>query len=121
MGGGLRSHARRVDRVLVPANHVIINRVFHERRSVWNTPKPVRVTRIFGKEKFLRILAINPVFAQQIVARFNDSDFRGTTASDAQVWPTFVAAPTPGIAKPERWQNLQWRRGRPAIGRRGAN
>jgi len=75
MGGRLRSHARRVDRVLLPANHVIINRVFHERRYVWNTPKQLRVTLIVGKEKFVCVVAVKPVFAEYIVTCFNDSNF----------------------------------------------
>ena len=55
------------------------------------------------------------------MARFNDAHFFGTAAPGVQVWAAFVAAPAPGITKPERRQNVQRRRHRPAICRGRAN
>ena len=55
------------------------------------------------------------------MARFNDANLRDTPASHVQVWPVRIASPAPGIAKPERRQNIQARRRRSAICCRGAN
>ena len=74
-GSALRPSARRIDCVFITVNHVIVDIVFYEARRVWNTPDPLRIAFIFRKEKFIGVLAIEPVIAEQIVARLNNVEF----------------------------------------------
>ncbi len=55
------------------------------------------------------------------MARFDHSQRLGMIAPDAEIRPPLVLAPAPGIAKPERWQQVKRGRFRSAICDRRAN
>ena len=55
------------------------------------------------------------------MARFDHSQRVGVIAPDTQIRPCLVQSPAPGIAKPERREEVEWRRRRSAVRDRRAD
>ena len=118
---GLRSRAFRIYSCDVPSHDRLVKSILHVRRRVWHTVKQLHVGFILGEEKRSRSFANQSVFTKHVVARFDHPQHLGMIASDAEIRSPPILAPAPGIAKPERWQQVKRGCFRSAICDRRAN
>src|SRR5437667_914922 len=121
MRGRLRSNLVWIDDVDLVVNDGVADRIFDKPRPVWNTPEPLEVGFVFGEEEFLSAFTIEMVTAKRVMARFDDADLVFGLGSPPKIWFSIIAAPAPGVAKPNSRQQMQHRRIGSAIGRRRAN
>src|SRR6266496_1253820 len=98
------SLARFYDVYLV-LNNRIVDRIFHERATVRHAPQPLEIRFVFGEEKFFCVFAMEFVTAKPIMSSFDHCE-RGFS----QTRLARIAAPAPGIAEPNRGQEMQGRR-----------
>src|SRR5260370_36448498 len=101
MRGRLCPNLLRVDKLDLILSYRVVDRVLHERTAIWDAPQTFEVRFVFGEEKGVGILAMEFVAAKHIMAGF---DHR--RRAFAQNWVASVPAPAPGIAKPNRRQNM---------------
>ena len=71
---------RWIDRACPAVNDEVIDPVFHERRRVRDLPKPLEVALVLGEEQRVRVLAIEPVIAEHMMAR-RDAIRAGSTGA----------------------------------------
>src|SRR6185295_17581599 len=116
MRGRFCPNLLRVDKFDLILSYRVVDRVLHERTAIWDAPQTFEVRFVFGEEKRVGVLAIEFVAAKHIMAGF-DHRRRAFT----QNWFASVAAPAPGIAKPNRRQKMQDRSLWSAVGRGCAN
>src|SRR6202011_101559 len=100
----------RVYKVKVLAEDGIVNRILHKSAGIWDSPKPGEIGFVFGEETLLRLFTMKMVSAECAVGGF-DQRWR----SFLQVGFAIVATPAPGVAKPNRRQQMKRRRFRPAV------
>jgi len=117
----LRSHSLWIDRREVPPNDGFMNRILDVPKLVRDTVKPLQVRFVLGEEKRACQGTDEPVFTEDIVARFDHRLGLGMIVADAQIGSRPVTGPAPGISKPERRQEVKHGRRRAAIRGRGAN
>src|SRR6476659_5994915 len=102
MGGRLCPKHLRVDELDPILSYRVVDGVLYERTAIWNAPQTFDVRFVFGEEKCIGVLAMEFVAAKHIIAGFYHSRRAFT-----QNWFASVAAPAPGIAKPNRRQKMQ--------------
>ena len=113
-----------VHRVLPPIDHRLFDAVFDKGRGVGHAVEPGAVRLVLGKEQVGRARA-DQAIAPQVGVRGDDGgcgavpvsaqDGAGSRAG-ACIYRGFGVAPTPGIAEPERRQEVQGRGVGAAIG-----
>src|SRR5205085_12603576 len=95
MGGALGSNAFRINRVLSPANHEIVDAVFHELMIVRRREKTLRVGFVFSEKKVARIFAMQLVIAERGMACLNGRTTSSEVRARAKHTPAIAAAPCP--------------------------
>ena len=121
----LGSHMRRIHRVGTSADDTVVKRILHVRRRIGGSEQPLRVALVLRKEQ-------HGLFARRRRRQLEDGcTERGVRADDAPrpvarerrlgVIALAVPTPAPGVAIPERRQQMQRRGVRPAIGHGDAN
>src|SRR5438477_7508880 len=116
MGSSLCPSLVRIGDVDPVLNDRVVDRILHEGATVWYAPQPFEIRFVLGEEKFVRVFATEFVAAKYLMARFDHRRRRFSQNRFAS-----IAAPAPGIAKPNRRQKMQDRRLRSAVGRGCAN
>src|ERR1700736_691049 len=90
--------------VKIAADDSIVDRILHKSARIRDVPEPGQIGVIFGKEKFLGLFAIKIVGAERIMRGLDQSGY-----SFLEIRFPIVSTPAPGIAKPDRWQDVQRR------------
>src|SRR4029077_13099102 len=116
MRGRFCPNLLRIDTLDLILSYRVVDRVLHKRTAIWDAPQTFEVRFVFGEEKGIGILAMELVGAKHIMAGL-DHRRRALT----QNWFAIIAAPAPGIAKPNRRQKIQDRWLQSAVGRSCAN
>src|SRR5882724_3404301 len=98
------SLARIYDVDLILSNG-IVDRILHKRGMVRRAPQPLEIRFVFGEEKLLGVFTMEFVTAKPIMPGF---DHCGRGFSQTRF--ASIAAPAPGIAEPNRGQEMQGRR-----------
>ena len=116
MGRRLGPHLRRVDRVAVALDHAGMERVLDVGRRIGLTPETRCVALVLGEQQFRCAIAREPVLAQLGMRGLDDA---GSHLAERRLG--LVRIPRPGIAEPERRQDAQPGRFRPAVVHRDAD
>src|SRR5438552_17812064 len=83
-------------------NNRIVDRILHERATVRHAPQPLELRFVFGEEKFSDVFAMELVAAKPIMPGFDHCRCTLSYTGLAR-----IAAPAPGITKPNRRQAIQ--------------
>ena len=113
MRSGFRAQVGRVDLVVPAVDHRVVDPVFYVRAAVPRPPQSCSVRLVLSEQQLVRSQAGEPVIAECLVARVNQPG-----ADLAQDWSFgcakstavgVVAPPGPGVAEPERRQQVERR------------
>ena len=119
VGRGLRPDSRAVDRAQVPIGHVSADPILDERRAVGRTAQAFGIRLVLGEQQGIGAVAPQPVLAELRVRGGDDPGCADLGPSHRR--PRFVAAPRPGVAEPERRQEVDGGRLRAAVRHRDAD
>src|SRR5215472_1929009 len=100
----------RVDCLRLAVNHIRVKRILYIGRSICRAEYELIVGFVFGEQQALGAVAIKDVLPQLPMGCNNTRDTIGAFASAAQSRTAMVTPPGPGVAEPQRRQQLQWSR-----------
>ena len=112
--GGLGARLRRIHRAGLAVNQVFVDPVLYKRRSIRRAVEPLAIGLVLSEEQLRRALADQPSLAVVIVNRLDGRHLREPTLT-RQCGARRVPGPCPGVAEPERRQQVQLRAFRTAI------
>ena len=110
VGGRLGPGPGGIHRLGLLRDHPGVEGVLDVRRRVRLAPQALRIALVLGEEQLRGAVAVQPVFAEVGMRRLNDTRRRLPQRRLAR-----VLAPRPGVAEPQRRQDAQPGRLRPAI------
>ena len=102
----------------------VVDPVLDHRGRVLDAPQPLPVGLVLGKEQLGRAAAGQPVGPEPVMGGAQQPEHPSAgSRSDlgAQLRAAVLVAPGPGVPEPERWQDVQRRGCRPAVGRGDAD
>ena len=108
--GGLGPGLGGVDRLAAARDDVLVEGVLGVGRRVGLAPETAGIALVLGEEQLRGAIAVEPVLAELMVRGSHDAG-----SHFAQQRLRLVCVPGPGVAEPERRQNTNAGRFRPAI------
>ena len=105
---------RGIYRRLISTNQIFVKRIFHIRRSVFRVEEFFEIRLIFGKQQVRFSFAQQPALAILPMLHFRTHP-AGNAVGLANHRPPRIPSPRPGVAEPQRRQQMQRRGLRPAI------
>src|SRR5260221_9692773 len=117
----LCSYSLRIDRRGISPNDHLVKGILDVRELVRDAVEQLQIRLIFGEEERDRFLAQQTVFTECPMARLDRRQRLEMIAADAQIGPFSALAPAPGVAKPERREEVERRRPGAAVRGRGTN
>src|SRR5581483_3896196 len=103
-----------VDGVLVPLDDVVNDAVLAETLLIGLIEGPLGIVLVFREQQIESALAVEKALSKQGMPSRNTPCIL-TGSKNFKAWFIFLAAPRPGIAKPEAWQHMDLGRFRPPI------
>src|SRR5690242_15168641 len=105
MRRGFGSGLLRIHGVDLALNHAVVDGILYERNAIRNSPESRRVAVVFGKEKVIDGITEQVVIPERGMMDGNYRDVAALRAF-AQRWFDQIAPPTPGVANPNRRQQM---------------
>ncbi len=119
---GLGAGVVRADRAHGSIDHGVVDAVFDIARTVRHAPQALGVGLVLGKEQLRLTLAGQPVVAERVMRRLHHTHRRPLRhLQSPQRGSAVVTPPRPGVAEPQRREQMQRRRIWPVVGGGDAN
>ena len=113
VGGDLRALCGGVDRALRPGHDVVVDPVLRVGRRALRAPQPLAVALVLAEQEVGRALDVERVLAEGLVLREHR---RVIAVEPAQAGARAVRWPGPGVAEPQRRQQVERRVLRAPVG-----
>jgi len=115
VGRHFGADALRVDFSLSSVDHRLMDAVFDERRTALDAPQSLGVGFVLGTEQVGCSLTGQPVVTQLVMLGMHQTNVscfarRPRFSLGGQHRPAIIIAPGPGVAEPERGEQVQRRR-----------
>src|SRR4026208_887432 len=86
-------------------NQVVVDAVFHKTSGILGVEQTGVIGFILDEQQLGIVLAVKPALAVVVVIERNSRYFRARIAAQAR--PARIQTPSPGVAKPNGWNEMQ--------------
>src|SRR6185437_14267913 len=105
MGGRLRAGHGGIHRVAISTDDKFVDAILHVGSAVLGVEEFLVVGFVFGEEQLRRAIAIEVALAEFFI---NGMDNQIAAMERLKRRPGIIIAPGPVIAKPERWEHMDF-------------